>query len=227
MKEMKTFIVIIFFLIGLFGEQIFAQSNQPPLTLTLAQQQEDFKIFRGALEEIHAGLNWHISEKDLSCLFDETYKSLAETAATEDYYLKLRRVMASLRHGHGGVTLRREDGVNYRLAALAKSKEISAARNPYLKRARFQSQVNCSSNSEVTTGTEITSINGESVRKILDRQLALMFANGRNTSFKYANLENYYQFHYLYQLMNPKVERFRIEAILPGKRKKTDFFARR
>jgi hypothetical protein len=73
---MKTFIVIIFFLIGLFGEQVFAQSNQPPLTLTLAQQQEDFKIFRGALEEIHAGLNWHISEKDLSvCLTKHTGRS--------------------------------------------------------------------------------------------------------------------------------------------------------
>jgi hypothetical protein len=222
MKKMKIFIVIIFFLFGSFGKQVFAQTNQPPQTLTPAQQQKDFKIFRGALEEIHAGLNWHISEKDLSRLFDETYNSLAETAATEDYYLKLRRVMASLRHGHGGVTLRREDGVNYRLAALAKSRKFLPLAIRILNGRVFVA-VNCSSNAEVTTGTEITSINGESVRKILDRQLPLMFANGRNTSFKYANLENYYQFHYLYQLMNPKVERFRIEAILPGKRKKQTF----
>jgi hypothetical protein len=218
---MKTFFII-FFLIVLFGEQVFAQSNLPPQTLTQAQQQEDFKIFRGALEEIHAGLNWHISEKALNRLFDETDKSLTETATTEEYYLKLRRVMASLRHGHGGVTLRREDGVNYRLAALAKSKKYLPLAIRILNRRVFVA-VNCSSDTEVTAGSEILSINGEPIKKILDKQLPLMFANGRNTSFKYSNLESYYQFHYLYQLMNPKVERFRIEAIALGKREKRTF----
>ena len=219
---MKTFAVIIFFLIGLFGEKAFAENNQPPQTLTQAQQQEDFKIFRGVLEEIHAGLNWFISKKALNRLFEETYESLSGTAATEDYYLKLRRVMASLRHGHGGVTLWREDGVNYRLAALAKSKKFLPLAIRILDGRVFVA-VNCSSNAEAAAGSEILSINGEPIKKILDWQLPLMFANGRNTSFKYANLENYYQFHYLYQLMNPKVERFQIAAIPPGKRKKQTF----
>lgn len=66
-------------------------------------------------------------------------------------------------------------------------------------------------NDKLIAGTEIISINGESGRNILEKQLPLMFANGQNTSFKYAKLDGYYQFHYLYELINPGVERFVIE----------------
>ncbi len=213
------------FLIGLiciFGQIIFAQNNQPPKTLTLAQQQEDFKIFRGSLNEVHVGLNWFITEKELNDLFDKTYNSLTENTPTEDYYLKLRYIMASLKHGHGGISLVQEDGVNYRLFSLAKSKKFFPFAIRILNNRVFVA-VNTSANDKITTGTEIVSINGESVAKIIEKQLPLMFANGQNTSFKYGNLESYYQFHYLYQMMNRGVERFKIEAIPYNSKKKQTF----
>ncbi len=219
---MKTFIAIIISLICAFGQSVFAQKVQLPKTVTLAQQQEDFKIFRGSLEEIHVGLNWFISEKELNDLFDKTYNSLAENARTEDYYLKLRYIMASLRHGHNGITLPQEDGVNYRLSSLAKSKKFFPFAIRILDNRVFVA-VNASANGQIITGTEILSINGESVAKILEKQLPLMFANGQNTSFKYGNLEGYYQFHYLYQMMNRGVERFKIEAIPYNSKKKQTF----
>ena len=219
---MKTLFAIIIGLICVFGQSISAQNNQPPKTLTLAQQQEDFKIFRGSLNEIHVGLNWFITEKELNDLFDKTYNSLTENTPTEDYYLKLRLIMASLRHGHNGITLPQENGVNYRLSALAKSKKFLPFAIRILNNRVFVA-VNTSANEKLTTGTEIVSINGESIGKIIEKQLPLMFSNGQNVSFKVGNLEGYYQFHYLYEMMNRGVERFKIEAIPYNSKKKQTF----
>lgn len=219
---MKRFIAFIIGLICVFGQNVSAQNNQPPKNLTLAQQQEDFKIFRGSLEEIHVGLNWFITEKDLNDLFDSTYNSLTENARSEDYYLKLRLIMASLKHGHNGITLPQEDGVNYRLSSLAKSKKFLPLAIRILNNRVFIA-VNTSANEKLTAGTEIVSINSETVGKIIEKQLPLMFSNGRNVSFKIGNLENYYQFHYLYELMNRGVERFVIEAIPYNSKKKQTY----
>lgn len=219
---MKTFITIIIGLFFMLGQSVSAQNNQPPKMLTLAQQQEDFKIFRGSLNEIHVGLNWFISEKELNELFDKTYNSLTENTRAEDFYLKLRLIMASLKHGHNGIELPQEYGLNYRLALLEKNKKFLPLTIRILNNRVFVA-VNESSNEKLTTGTEILSINGETVAKIIKKQLPLMSANGQNISFKIGRLENYYQFHYLYSLMNRGVERFKIEAIPYNSKKKQTF----
>jgi hypothetical protein len=219
---MKKLIAVIIGVMCLIGQSVSAQKIQPPKTLTLAQQQEDFKIFRGSINEMHVGLNWFITEKELNDLFDKTYNSLTENTPTEDYYLKLRYIMTSIKHGHASITLPQEDGVNYRLSSLAKSKKFFPFTIRILNNRVFVA-VNTSANDKITTGTEILSINGESVAKIIDKQLPMMFANGQNTSFKYGNLEGYYQFHYLYQMMNRGVERFKIEAIPYNSKKNRTF----
>ena len=219
---MKTIIALFICLICAFGQSIFAQNLQSPKTLTLAQQKEDFKIFRGSLEEIHVGLNWFITVKELNDLFDKTYNSLTENARAEDYYLKLRLIMAGVRHGHNSVEFPQEYGVNYRLALLVKDKKFLPFTIRILNNRVFIA-VNESSNEKLTAGTEILSINGETVGRIIEKQLPLMFANGQNTSFKIGRLESYYQFHYLYSLMNRGVERFKIEAIPYNSKKKQTF----
>ncbi len=219
---MKTIIALFIGLICVFGQSVSAQNVQSPKTLTLAQQQEDFKIFRGSLNEIHVGLSWFTTEKELNDLFDKTYNSLSENAPAEDYYLKLRLIMASIKHGHNGISLPQEDGVNYRLSSLAKSKKFLPFTIRILNNRVFIA-VNESLNDKMIAGTEILSINGEPVAKIIEKQLPLMFSNGQNTSFKYGNLEGYYQFHYLYQMMNRGVERFKIEAIPYNSKKKQTF----
>lgn len=209
---MKIITAILFGILLLFGQPVVAQNSLPPKTLTLAQQQEDFKIFRGSLEEIHVGLNWFISAKDLSEVFDKTYNSLTDDTRTEDFYLKLRRIMASLRHGHNDVVFPQEYGVNFRLGLLEKDKKFLPFAIRILDKRIFVA-VNLSANKRLAAGTEIVSINGEAATKIIEKQLPLIAANGRNETFKIGKMEGYYEFHYLYRLMNPGVERFNIEAI--------------
>lgn len=207
----------------LLGQITFAQNNpSPPKTLTLAQQQEDFKIFRGSLNEIHVGLNWFVSDKDLNDLFDKTYDSLTENTPAEVYYLKLRLIMASIRHGHNGVSFPQEYGVNYRLALLEKDKKIFPLAIRILDKRIFVA-VNTSANEKLTVGTEIVSINNEKSAKIIEKMLPLMPSSGRNETFRIGRLENYYEFHYLYNLLNPGVERFKIEAIPFGNKKRQIF----
>ncbi len=219
---MKTFIGVILSLICVFGQNVFAQKNLPPKTLTLAQQQEDFKIFRGSLNEIHVGLNWFITDKELNDLFDKTSDSLTENTRMEDYYLKLRLIMASIRHGHNGVLLPQEYGVNFRLALLEKDKKFFPAAIRILDKRLFVA-VNTSANEKLTVGTEIVSINGETSAKIIEKMLPLMPSSGRNETFRIGRLENYYEFHYLYNLMNRSVERFKIEAIPFGNKNRQIF----
>jgi hypothetical protein len=219
---MKIFMSAILSLVCVCGQNIFAQNNLPPKTLTLAQEQEDFKIFRGSLNEIHVGLNWFIPEKELNDLFDKTYDSLTENARTEDYYLKLRLIMASIRHGHNGVSFPQEYGVSFRLALLGKDKKFFPLAIRILDERIFVA-VNTSANEKLTVGTEIVSINGEASAKIIEKMLPLMPSSGRNETFRIGKLENYYEFHYLYSLMNPNVERFKIEAIPFGRKKRRIF----
>lgn len=219
---MKKFIAVLLGFIFVFGQSASFAQNNPPKTLTLAQQQEDFKIFRGSLNEIHVGLNWFITQKELNDLFDKTYNSLTENARAEEYYLKLRRIMASIRHGHNGIFFPQAYGVNYRLGLLEKDKKFFPFAIRILDKRVFVA-VNTSADEKLTAGTEILSINGESVKSIIEKQLPLMFSNGQNNTFKIGKLENYYEFHYLYSLMNPNVERFKIEAI-PYKSKKKQTF---
>lgn len=187
--------------------------------MSLAQQQEDFKIFRGSINEIHVGLNWFISAEKSNELFDQTYNSLTENARAEDFYLKLRRIMACISHGHNGVAFPQEYGVNFRLALLERDKRYFPLTIRILDKRIFVA-VNTSDDEKLTAGTEILSVNGEPAKKIIEKQLPLITASGKNESFKIAKMENYYEFHYLYNLMNPGVERFKVEAIAFGSKKK-------
>lgn len=59
-------------------------------TLTVAKQTEDFTIFRGALQEGHAGLHYFIEKKVFDRKCDSIQQTFGENASVASYYLKLR-----------------------------------------------------------------------------------------------------------------------------------------
>jgi hypothetical protein len=187
--------------------------------LTSAQQQEDFKIFKTGIQEMHAGLYWFITPERFNTMYDSVYNSLKDNSTTEEYYTKLRYCMAMLHHGHGGIELtEKEAGVNYRMGTLPKSRKHLPFVLKYLNKRLFIIH-NFSSNRQITNGSEILSINGEPVEKITAQLMNYVFANGRNITFKYAMLDEYFQFHYLYQVLHPGTEKYSL-TIIPFKSKK-------
>ena len=74
MKPIITAITIVFF--------IFSQATAQQ-KLTLAQQQEDFKIFNTSMQEMHTGVYWFITPERFSTLYDSVYTTLKENEDAE------------------------------------------------------------------------------------------------------------------------------------------------
>lgn len=204
---------IAFFL--LFGLQAVNAQQK----LTLAQQQEDFTVFRTSMQEMHAGLNWFITAERFKILHDSVYNTLKENTNTEQFYLKLRYCMAALKHGHDGVGMTNgEGGINFKMGTLPKSRKHMPFVLRFLDKKLYIIN-NCSSNKSIPNGSEIVAINGKTTAELSNEFCNYIFANGRNTTFKYQVLGTYYQFQYLLQVLYP-AENYEVEIIPFGKKSK-------
>jgi hypothetical protein len=182
-------------------------------SLTLAGQQEDFRIFRTSMQEMHAGVNWFITPKRFKVLYDSVYASLKDNDNPEQFYMKVRFCMAFLHHGHDGVEwTNREPGLNYRMSAMPATRRHLPFTMEYLGDKLYILN-NCSNNRKITNGSKVVSINGKAIADITKQMLQYIFANGRNTTYKYKMLGFYFQFHYLYQMLYPNETTYRLGII--------------
>jgi hypothetical protein len=187
--------------------------------LTLAQQQEDFIIFKTSMQQMHAGVYWFITPGRFDTLYDSVYATLKENEPAEQFYLKLRFCMASLKHGHDGVEYKGEPLVNYRFGTLHKNGKYLPFVLKYLGK-RLYILNNCSSNKNIADGSEIISINGKPIDEITALLKQYIFANGNNETYRYAMLGEYYHFHYLYQMLYGNPLTYAIEIIPFNQKKK-------
>lgn len=188
-------------------------------TLTLKQQQEDFTIFKTSMQEMHAGVYWFITPERFNKLYDSVYATLKEGEEAEQFYLKVRYCMAALKHGHDGVDYKGEPGIAYRINSLHKSSRYMPFVLQFLDR-RLYIINNCSSNKAIPNGSEILRINGKPVKEITNFLKQYIFANGNNETYRYAQLGEYYQFHYLYQMLYGNPSFYNIEIMPFNKKKK-------
>ncbi len=210
MKRISTAIAIVFFIYS----SVAAQQK-----LTLAQQQEDFKIFKTSMQEMHAGLYWFITPERFNTLYDSVYASIKDKEDAEQFYIKVRYCMAALHHGHDGVEwTNRQPGLNYKMNAMPADRKHLPFVMEYLGDKLYVLN-NCSSNKKITKGSEIVSINGKTITSLNKQMLQYVFANGRNTTFKYKMLGFYFQFHYLYQMLYPTEITYKL-GIIPYNSKK-------
>jgi len=188
-------------------------------TLTIAQQQEDFKIFKTSMDEMHAGVYWFITPERFTALYDSVYATLKDNEDAEQFYLKVRYCMAALHHGHDGVEwTNRKPSLNYKMNAMPADRKHLPFVMEYLGDKLYILN-NCSSNKKIINGSEILSINGKTIISLNKQMLQYIFANGRNTTFKYKMLGFYFQFHYLYQILYPTETTYKL-CIIPYKSKK-------
>jgi hypothetical protein len=211
MNKRIIFTWIFFVILGL---RAYAQPK-----LTLAQQQEDFTIFRTGMQEMHAGVFWFITPERYQAMCDSVYRSLTDQADTEQFYLKVRYCLAALGHGHSNVFMtNQEKGINYKMSCLPKSRKHLPLVLSYLGERLFVMQ-NCGRNPKITNGSEIVRINGKPVKELSREFCQYAFANGRNTTFKYQMLGTYFQFHYCLQMLYP-ADKYELEIIPYGAAKK-------
>lgn len=91
-------------------------------TLTIKQQQEDFEIFKGGLNDGHSGLYYYIDKPTFENECDKIQKTFKDGSTVEDYFLKLRFIITSLHHGHTRISLPTNGNVNYKMGVLDTTK---------------------------------------------------------------------------------------------------------
>jgi Peptidase family S41 len=171
--------------------------------LSIKQQQDDFKVFRTSMAEMHVGLNWFITPARFNTICDSVYNSFTADEETEKFYLKVRYCMAALKHGHDAVDMtNKEAGINFKMDCLPKTRKHLPFVLKFLGEKLFIIN-NCSTNKQIVNGSEILSINGISIKDLSKEFCQYIFANGRNVTFKYQVLGYYFQFHYLLQTLHP------------------------
>lgn len=177
-----------------------------PATLTLAQQQQDFAIFRQGLREGHGGIYYYIAQDRFEQQCDSVGRTFRANALQGDFYLKLRYLLTLLRHGHSRLHLPTRNP-EYKLALLQPERRYLPLELRILD-GRLYVLTDCSAEQFLKAGDEIRAINGVPAATLLVQMLQYVPADGRNQTFKYYNLTNYYAFHFLYNLLYPHATNF-------------------
>lgn len=185
-----------------------AHAQNPSLTLN--QQKADFEIFVGGLNEGHAGLYYFIDKSTFEKKCDSIQGTFKEGLSREDFYLKLRFLIASLRHGHTRISLPTNGNINYKMAVLDASKKYL----PFqflIANDKLIVLEDCSKEQLIPVYSVVKSINDVSSKDLIQKMLPYMPADGINQTYKYFNLYNYYYFHYLFNLFYPNKKGIKVE----------------
>ncbi len=68
--------------------------------LSVEELREDYRIYRGTLEDFHAGLYWYTSKEELDQHFQEADKSLRKPRTEREFFRLLSSLSTKIRCGH-------------------------------------------------------------------------------------------------------------------------------
>lgn len=176
--------------------------------MSAGQMIADFKIYRAALEEAHAGLYLYISPAELNQEFRKIENRIAKPLYKTQFYKLLLLTTASLKHGHSFLVNDQMYGINYALRDLVPTEIYLPFTLKIIERKIFIA-VNCSADSACETGSQLMSINGVSAEVLLMRFQNYIPADGGNENYKNFKLEGFL-FHFLYRLFYPQINRYDI-----------------
>jgi hypothetical protein len=199
-----------YILVSILTVAFVVASKAQSHTLSLRQQKEDFEIFKGGLQEGHAGIYYFIDKKTFDKKCDSIENSFAEGSTIEDFYLKMRYIVASLNHGHTRISLPSSSNINYKMAVLDSTKYYL----PFqfvISKDKLIILEDCTKEQIIPKYSIVKSINDISSEELVQRMLLYMPADGANQSYKRYSLYNYYYFHHLFNLFYPGKQGVKVE----------------
>lgn len=158
---------------------------------TPAELQQDFKIMKAALQEAHPGLYRYNSKATINQLFNAMQLKLNKGMTELEFYRLATPLLAAIDDGH--MKWHRKDMVDdhhaffdegYFPLQLYFRKNKAYVRSSYLP------------HETIAPGTEIVSINGESVDKIIKILFNNIFSDGHVVSSKYEELNHFFAGYY-------------------------------
>lgn len=202
---------IIFILLFLFQLDLTAQ-NQGQLLQT-DKLKEDFRIFKGSLQEGHPGLYWYKTPEQMNDIFDQTEKKLNETLSQVEFFNLLYTIVDSINCGHSAILFSKPlvckiDSVNKYFPFC-----ISIVNNKLLLQKSLSDVI-------ITEGTEIKSINGVTSNEILKKLYAYCTTDKGLLNKKKRTVE--IMFSYYYALFIDTPETFKMVLVNKSSLKKEE-----
>ncbi len=148
--------------------------------------QEDLKILKKALHELHPGLTKHINPEDLASEFEKVSQVFESPRTLREAYKTISQLVAKIECGHTMT------------GAFNQSEEIEQVILNQRDKLPFSTKIidgrmyihrNVSENDRLVRGTEVISINGVEVRNILKTLLAVTNADGSNDAMRYDKMQ--------------------------------------
>lgn len=197
-------------LLFIFALTTILKINAQSSALSVKQQNDDFTIFKGGLQEGHSGLYYFISKVTFDKKCDSIQNTFYEGSSIENYYLKLRYLITSINHGHTRISLPANGNVNYKMAALDSTK-LYLPFEFIIINSQLIIKEDCSKEQLFPKYSVVKSINNVGTKTLLNSMLQFIPADGINKTFKYYNLYNYFYFQYLFNLFYPDKKGIKLE----------------
>jgi C-terminal processing protease CtpA/Prc len=177
------FIVAISCLIGCSASR---HSYNPQHTFTKKQVQQDYRVFRGVLEESHPSLYWFTPKDSMDHYFDEGFHRLTDSMTELQFRNVLSYVTSKVHCGHTAVRYSKQYG---RYIDTAKIKMFPLSFKVWSDSMAITANIN-RKDSILKYGTLVTAIDGYSVRKLTDTFMNYISGDGNSINGKYQSLSN-------------------------------------
>lgn len=204
------------------------ENKQPAVNLSVQQLQDDFAVFKKTLIAIHPGIYRYNTRESLEKDFAELQNKLQTSMSESEFFILISQFLQKLKCGHTYANFYNQD---------TKLKERLFNQRTYLP---FYFQIvddkfiitNNASSKNLAMGSEITKINGVSVKEIIEKLLTVTKSDGNSTLEHRINsiglsrneAESYALFDWYFPLFFPmNDEIYTIEAVDFATKKETKF----
>jgi hypothetical protein len=195
MMQKLANVAIIVLIIGLFGCSASRQSFDPQHKYSKKQLQEDYRVFRGVLEESHPSLYWFTTRDSMDHFFDEGFRHITDSMTETQFRNVLSYVISKVHCGHTAVRYSKQYG---KYLDTANIKLFPLSFKVWSDSMAITANIN-RKDSILKFGTLVTAIDGYSVRKLTDSFMYYISGDGNSVNGRYQTLSNSGSFGSLYR----------------------------
>ncbi len=173
------------------------------------QLQEDYSIFRGALEESHPGLYWFTPKDKMDEYFEEGWRSLKDSMTERAFRTTLMKVVAGINCGHTSVVYSKKYS---KYLDTARLKMFPLGVKVFPDTLVVTANLN-EKDSILKRGTIITAINDYPAAQLIDTFLHYTIGDGNAITGKYQSLSTFGMFGAMYKNLFGIPDSFTVEYI--------------
>jgi C-terminal processing protease CtpA/Prc len=205
---------IILLMLALATHELHAQSPAQDIfskRFTPEQLQQDFSLYRTALQKLHPALYRYTDRSAMDAIFDNTSQTLNQSMTYAEFYKLLAVANAQIRCQHTAVAPKAEDLQVIRNSAKMFPYEIMWDFDP-VEAYAFSDLTN---EGGIKPGTRIIAINGQSVQLMYDTLMKYLFTDGENLTSKQSRLVPF-DFQHWYYFFIGRPDTFQMDFLVDG-----------